>query len=55
MVVEITVNIPDYTDHSYLHLNNGLDDFKIEAAGIPVEGAEVTSYTTVNIFDDSCE
>jgi len=52
MVVEITVNIPENTDSHLLHLNNGLEDFKIEEGGIPVEGAEVTGYTTSNVHDD---
>jgi hypothetical protein len=52
MVVEICVNVPDDTRTSILHLNNGLEDFKVEAGGIPVEGSEVTGYTTVKVFDD---
>jgi hypothetical protein len=55
MVVEVCVTVPDDTDSNLLHLNNGLEDFKVEAGGIPVEGAEVTGYTTVDVIDDNEE
>jgi hypothetical protein len=55
MVVEICVTVPDDTDSSLLHLNNGLEDFRIEEAGMSVEDAEVTGYTTVNVIDDNKE
>lgn len=53
LVVEICVEVPDETDIRLLHLNNGLEDFKVECGGIAVEGANVTGYTTVETFDDT--
>lgn len=53
MVVEICVNVPDDTDPNFLHLNNGVEDFRVESAGVCVEGIEVTSYTTVDVVGDN--
>lgn len=53
LVVEISVTVPDNTYLDGLHLGNARTDFRIEESGMPVEGAEVTGYTTVNVLDDS--
>lgn len=52
LVVEIVVSVPDGTDSTLLHLNNGLEDFRVEDAGTPVKGS-VKSYTTVEVIDDN--
>lgn len=52
LVVEIVVSVPDETDSTLLHLNNGLEDFRVEEAGTPVKG-NVKSYTTVDVIDDN--
>lgn len=52
LVVEITVSVPDSTDSTLLHLNNGLEDFRVEEAGTLVEGT-VKGYTTVDVIDDN--
>lgn len=54
LVVEIVVSVPDETNTGLLHLNNGLEDFRVEEAGTPVAG-NVTGYTTVDVIDDSNE
>ncbi len=52
LVVEIVVSVPDKTDSTLLHLNNGLEDFRVEEAGTPVKGS-VKGYTTVEVIDDN--
>lgn len=52
MVVEVYVTVPDDTDISLLHLNNGLEDFRVEAAGVAVEGSKVTGYCTADVYDN---
>lgn len=53
MVVEICVEIPDEINPDWLHLNNSLEDFRVEEAGKPVDGSKVTGYTTVDVIDDN--
>jgi hypothetical protein len=52
LVVEIVVQVPNETNSTLLHLNNSLEDFRVEEAGTPVNG-NVKSYTTVDVIDDN--
>jgi len=52
LVLEIVVQVPDGTKSTLLHLNNSLEDFRVEEAGTPVDG-KVTGYTTVDVIDDN--
>lgn len=52
LVVEIVVSISDETDSTLLHLNNALEDFRVEENGTPIDG-NVEGYTTVDVIDDN--
>ena len=52
LVVEIVVQVPNETNSTLLHLNNSLEDFRVEEGGTPVDG-NVTGYTTVDVIDDN--
>jgi hypothetical protein len=51
MVVEVCVEVPDETETTLLHLNNGLEDFRVEESGKPVK-CNVTGFTTVEVYND---
>ena len=52
MIVEICVEVPDNINEDLMHLNNNLEDFRVQCDGHDVEGAEVTGFTTVNVIND---
>ena len=52
MFVEITLDVPDEVDIQCIHLDNSLEDFKVQEFGKPIDGVEITGYTTVKVIDD---